>query len=456
LPSFLRNPVAVRHARHVNAAFVELLDILGFGRVYTRAAGAWIWDEEGRRYLDALAGFGALNLGHNPPRIAARIKSFLDSDAPNLYHVGPSPYAADLARALAERLPGPLSVAMFSNSGAEAVEAGIKLARAATRRPGLVYCEGGYHGTNLGTLSVMDAARLRAPFEPLLADCQAVPFGDLAALERVLASGRIAAFVVEPIQAEAGVRMPPAGYLRAAAEACRRHGALLVLDEVQTGLARTGSLFAFETEDFVPDVIALAKSLGGGMTSIGATLTSEALHRAAYGSADRFDLHSSTFGGHSLACVAALETLAAIDDERLAAHSATAGARLLECLRERLAGHPLVADVRGRGLLVGVEIGPTGDSWTQRLSSGVVTMAAEKVIGQWIAVQLLERGVLCQPAARAWNVLKLQPPLVASVEEIELLAEIVGDVFDANRRLPQIAAGVSARLVKRSVTRVVA
>src|SRR6185295_7078363 len=155
---------------------------------------------------------------------------------------------------------------------------------------------------------------LRTPFEPLLADCRAVPFGDLAALSRALESGRVAAFVVEPIQAEAGVRLPPAGYLREAAACCRRHGTVMVLDEVQTGLARTGSLFAFAAEDFVPDVIALAKSLGGGLAAIGATVTSEKLHRAAYGSTDRFDLHGSTFGGNSLACVAALETLAIVHE----------------------------------------------------------------------------------------------------------------------------------------------
>ncbi|APV50696.1 hypothetical protein BWI17_13990 [Betaproteobacteria bacterium GR16-43] len=453
---FARNPVAARHAKHLNAPFVELLDVLGFGRVYTRASGTWIWDEEGRRYLDALAGFGALNLGHNPPRIAARLRAFVDAEAPNLYHVGPSPYAGELAEALAARMPAPLRVAMFSSSGAEAVEAGIKLARAATRRSALIHCEGGYHGTNLGTLSVMDAPRLRGPFEPLLADCRAVPFGDLPALERALKDARAAAFVVEPIQAEAGVRLPPPGYLREAAALCKRHGTLFVLDEVQTGLGRTGSLWAFEAEGFTPDVVALAKSLGGGMMPIGATVTSEALHHAAYGSADRFDLHGSTFGGNSLACVAALETLRTIEDEQLVQRSAELGARLLGGLRTRLADHPLVTDVRGRGLLVAVEIGPTGADWMQRVAAGAVTIAAEKAIGQWLAVQLLEDGVLCQPAARAWNVLKLQPPLVAGEAEIDRLIAAVGDAFDANRRLPEVAARLSARLVRRSVARVVA
>jgi putrescine aminotransferase len=452
--SFARHPVAARHARHVNPAFVELLDLLGYGRVFTRASGTRMWDDEGREYLDALAGFGALNLGHNPPRIAARLAAFLAAGAPNLYHVGPSPYQGELAEALAARLPEPLRISMFSGSGAEAVEAGLKLARAATGRGAYISCAGGYHGTNLGTLSVMDTARLREPFEPLLANCRAIAFGDLAALEAALAAHTAAAFVVEPIQAEAGVRIPPADYLREAAALCRRHGTLMILDEVQTGMGRTGTMFAFERAGFVPDVLALAKSLGGGIAPIGATITSDEWHARAYGSTQRFDLHGSTFGGHSMGCVAALETLATIDDEALCARAESLGARLLAALRARLAGHPLVAGVRGQGLLVAIEIGPTGSGWADRLAPGMVAMAAEKVIGQWMAVRLLERGVVCQPAAGAWNVLKLQPPLVISEVEVDELVAAVASVFESNRELPRVAAGVSARLLRRSAARV--
>jgi putrescine aminotransferase len=206
-------------------------------------------------------------------------------------------------------------VCLLSNGGAESVEAALKLARAATRRAGIVHCNDSYHGTSLGALSVMSQKRLREPFEPLLDRCTGVAFGDLDALAGALQDGDVAAFIAEPVQAEAGVRLAPEGYFAEAAALCRRHGTLLILDEVQTGLGRTGTRFAFETLGVLPDIVVLAKSLGGGLAPIGATLTSGAINARAYGSRERFDLHSSTSGGKSLSCAVALETLRIIDEE---------------------------------------------------------------------------------------------------------------------------------------------
>jgi putrescine aminotransferase len=434
-----------KFARHVNPALVRLLGMFGYGRVFVRGSGTRIWDEEGREYLDLLAGFGAVNVGHNHPRLIRALQDSLAAGPVNLVQVGPSAAAAELGEALAA-LARPLEVALFSNSGAEAVEAGLKLARAATGRPGLVSCADSFHGTSLGALSVMGEPRLRSPFEPLLPGCERVPFGDLEALEKALAPRRAAAFLVEPVQAEGGVRLPPRGYLKAALDLCRRTGTLLVLDEVQTGIGRTGTLFAFQAEDLVPDVLVLGKSLGGSLLPVSAALTTRALHGKAYGSMDRFDLHGSTFGGNSLGCTAALETLRIVTDENLVANAAARGKQLLEGLKGRLAGHPLVRDVRGRGLLVGVELGPTDSGWTNRFARPFVEKVSRSVFGQWAALRLLERGLLCQPAVLHWNVLRLEPPLTIREAEVDRVVRAVGEVLDDYRGVAPLLKDVAGRL----------
>jgi len=439
------HPVSQAYAKYVNPSFIELLGVLGFGRVFTRASDVWIWDSEGRRYLDCLAGFGSVNLGHNHPLLTARLHELLDEQVLHFCHTGPSAGAAALAQALAERLPDPLEISLFASSGAEAVEAGLKLARAATGRTAFISCAGGFHGTTFGTLSVMGAQRLRAPFEPLLADCYQVPFGDLAALERALDAHRCAAFVVEPIQAEGGVVLPPPGYLAAAQALCRKRGTLLVLDEVQTGLGRTGMLFAHQAENMVPDVLCLAKALSGGLAAISVAVTSRALFDKAYGSPGRFDLHSSTYQGNAFSCAAALKTLELVDELNLTARCAERGEQLLAGLRQRLAGHPLIKDIRGRGLLVGIEFGPTGSSWLDKLAPALVDKVSESMFGQWVAVKLLEAGILAQPASSRWNVLRLEPPLTISENEIATVIETVGTVLDEYRSIGPIVADVTRR-----------
>ena len=426
------HPAVAQYARHVNPAFIELLNVLGYGRLYSRALDVWVWDHAGTKYLDCLAGFGSINLGHNHPRLAARLSAFLQAEAPNHFHIGPSPYMAALAAQLAT---DELEVTLFCNSGAEAVEAALKLARAATGRRKFVYCSGGYHGTTLGALGVMGDERKRAAFVPDSEHIE-VPFGDLSALKHVL--GRdVAAFIAEPIQGEGGVRVPPAGYLEEAKALCRRHGVLFILDEVQTGIGRTGTLYA----EIIPDVRVLAKALGGGIASIGAALTTRELHRKAYGSMARFDWHSSTFGGNSFACVAAKETLRIVDDEKLAANAAARGAQLISGLRERLADHPYIRDIRGCGLLVGVEIGPADNGWLGGLAS-------KKVFGHWVSLKLLERGIICQPAALRWDVLKIEPPLSIREAEVSHFVETLAAIFADYRNLPALVADVAKRLAR--------
>ncbi len=441
-----RHPAVADYERFINPAFVKLLGTFGYGRVFVRGRGTTLQDDRGREYLDMLSAFGAANLGHSHPELTECMVSFLREEAVNLVHVGPQPHAAELARELAAHLDAPLEVSLLSNSGGEAVESAIKLARAATKRSAILYATGGFHGTGLGPLSILGSERMRAPFEPLVPDCHAVPFGDLPALERALEQRRAAAFVVEPVQAEGGVVIPPPGYLPGVQQACKMHGALFVLDEVQTGLGRTGRLFAYQHEGAVPDVLVLGKSLGGGMLPISVAVTSRELHQRAYGTQDKFDLHGTTYSGNAFACRVARDVLRITERDKLTEKAAELGAHLLASLERGLAGHPLVRAVRGQGLLIGIELGPNDATLFQKLFSGVVENISEKVFGQWLALRLLEGGIVCQPASQKWNVLRLEPPLVVTRAELDRTATEVISILGEYTRLPTLMKDVAARL----------
>jgi putrescine aminotransferase len=428
------HPVIERYAEHVSPK------LLGHGRVFVRAKGARVWDHEGREYLDFVAGMGAASLGHSPLRVVSALERALQDEAPNLMH--PQPALADLAAMLAD-CARPLTMCLFSSNGSEAVSHALKLARAATGKKALLYCRGGFHGTGMGALSVTGHGRMRDPFEPLVGQTYEVPFGDLGGLEAALKAHKCAAFITEPIQTEAGVLFAPTRYLAEARALCKRHGALFVLDEVETGLGRTGRMFAYQDEGAAPDVLVLGKALGGGMIPIGAILTTPELHKRAFGGQD--DL----FGPHStstLACRAAIATLETLKEDDLVEAAATRGRRLLHGLKDRLRDHPLVRDVRGRGLLVGLELGPTESGLVNRLLPGVVEQVSKRVFGQWLALRLLEEGILCQPASQQMSVLKLEPPLTVSEEEIDRVVEATARILDSYRDLRSLFTDAGKRL----------
>ncbi len=444
------------YARHVNPTFTKLLGVLGYGRVWTRAEGCRLFDGDGRSYVDMLAGFGALNLGHSHPAIVRALGDALAALPVHVCHAGPTPHEARLAERLVRAAGAPFEIALLSSSGAEAVEAAIKVARAATRRAGILYCRGGFHGLSLGTLSIMGAQRLRSAFEPLLADTTAVEFGDLEAARKRLATRSFAAFVVEPIQAEAGIILPPRDYLAGVRELCTRYGTQLVFDEVQTGLGRCGALFAFQAEGVVPDLLVLAKSLGGGIVPVGATLAPAELHRKAYGSLDRFDAHGSTFAGNALACAAAIATLDVVERDQLAARSARLGDQLRDRLAARIGKHPLVRGIRGRGLLVGVELGTTATGVVRGLSERLSAFASSfgrltppPFLGQWFAVRMLEAGFLCQPAAHHWDVLKLEPPLTIDAADCDATVAALAAILDEYTSALGVLRDVGARMTAR-------
>ncbi len=439
------HPASLKYAAHVNPAFVKLLGALRYGRVFVRARGCSLFDSDGVEYLDCLAGYGTTNLGHNPPKLLERVREMLADDAPSVLHVGIPVHAAELAAEIA-KLTTPLTRVLFSTGGGEAVESAMKLARAATRRKAILYCKGGFHGLGLGALSIMGSGHNRDLFEPLIPECYEIPFDDLGALDKALAARRPAAFVVEPIQAEAGVVVPRRDYLKEAHALCKKHGALLVLDEVQTGLGRCGTTFAYQDEGFVPDVLVLGKALGGGLVPISAAVTSPDVHDRAYGRMDRFDLHGATFSGWTLGCRVARAALAILAEEHLTDAARERGEQLGERLRDALAEHPFVREVRGRGLLVGIELGPTRQSGLLgRLLPGVVDLVSKRIFGQWLSLRLLERGIVAQPASQQWNVLKLEPPLTVSEAEIDRAVDAVVAILAEYTDMKKLLADVGQR-----------
>src|SRR3954468_15182536 len=334
-----------------------MLHAIGFDRVFTRAEGAHYWDTDGNRYLDFLSGFGVAAVGRNHPVVRRALHDVLDADLADMLQFDLPLLPGLVAEKLLALAPG-MDRIYFCNSGSEAVEAALKFARCATSRPRIVYCSHAYHGLTTGALSVNGAKEFRKGFDPLLPDT-AVPFGDLDALEKQLKRGDVAAFLVEPIQGK-GVHIPPPGYLRAARELLHKYGALLICDEVQTGIGRTGRFFAYEHDDVQPDIITVAKALSGGYVPVGATMAREGIFEKVFSTLDRVFVHASTFMGNQLAMTAALATLSVLDDEQLVANAERRGEELLAGLRSIAADHSIIADIRGRGLMIAIEFGSPG------------------------------------------------------------------------------------------------
>ncbi len=356
-----------------------------------RGMGARVWDASGREYIDCVAGHGVANLGHCHPAVVAAVQKQAAQliTCPEIFH---NDQRARLLALLTELAPGEMQRVFLCNSGAEAVEAALKFARISTGRSEIISTFRSFHGRTMGALTLTGQKKHRTPFEPLLPDVTQIPYNKTEALSAAI-SERTAAVILEVVQGEGGVRPADADYLRAAQRLCHENGTLLIFDEVQTGLGRTGKIFACEHYDLAPDMLCLAKSLAGGLP-MGATLLGARVGTLPLGS------HGSTFGGNPLTCAAALAVLAVLQAEKLPERAARLGEQLLDRLR---AAHlPLVRAVRGQGLMIGIEL-------------------KQKVTPLLQALQA--RGVLALPAGN--TVLRLLPPLVISEVELEQVAETV-------------------------------
>jgi acetylornithine/succinyldiaminopimelate/putrescine aminotransferase/nucleoside-diphosphate-sugar epimerase len=448
-------------SRHLDPSFVEVLRIIGFDKSYTHARGSHVYDAAGRGYLDFHTGEGFASLGHNHPAVCEVVRAVLDADLVDGVQIHFSVLAGMLAEALSARLPAGLDAVFFANSGAEAVDSAIKFARACTRRPRLVSCDSAFHGVSLGPLSLVGDDFFTEGFGPLLPGCARVPFGDLDRLERELRGRDVAAFIVEPIQGRA-VLAPPPGYLQGAQELCRRYGTLFVLDEVQTGLGRTGRWFALEHCDLEPDFVLVGKALSGGYLPVAAMVTRRELHDRAVGTLERSYVHQSTFGRNRLSMAAGLATLRVIERDGLVDRAARLGQLLLSGLRELQHRHDLIADIRGSGLMIGVELGPPS-SRIGRLNWRLLHRASEGLFPQLIVIPLhRDHGVITMASGKN-DVIKLLPPLTLSEAEAHTFLDALDAVLTAcgghNGRhwstVRQIATATLHRRAGREIPQVV-
>lgn len=416
------------HARHLNHQLPRMLHTIGFDKVYERAEGAHFWDAEGNDYLDMLAGFGVMGLGRHHPVVRQALHDVLDAQLADLTRFDCQPLPGLLAEKLLSHSPH-LDRVFFGNSGTEAVETALKFARYATGRPRVLYCDHAFHGLTTGSLSVNGEAGFRDGFAPLLPDTK-VPLGDLAALERELKKGDVAALVVEPIQGK-GVLAAPPGFLLAAQELLHRRGALLIVDEVQTGLGRTGDFYAYQHEAGVePDLVCVAKALSGGYVPVGATLGKDWIFKKVYSSMDRVLVHSASFGSNAQAMAAGLAVLSVMEDERVVARARAMG----DLLRGRLAAlvdtYELLHEVRGRGLMIGIEFGrPSSLGLRSRWS--VLQAARKGLFAQMVVVPLLQKHrILTQVSGDHLEVIKLIPPLIVNEADVDRFVGAFRAVMD--------------------------
>ena len=385
-----------KYEKYLNPAVARLFRFMGLASVETKAEGWIITDSDGRKFIDCLGGYGMFCLGHRHPKVVEAVKGALDS-IPMCGEILFNRPMADLAERLAEITPGNLQYSFFVNSGTEAVEGALKIARLATGRKKYIAAKNAFHGKTYGSLTATGRDLFRKPFEPLLQNFTHVEFGNIEALEAAIDT-ETAAFILEPIQGEGGIIVPPDGYLTAVRALCDKYGVLMIADEVQTGIGRTGKWFGVDHEGVTPDIMALAKALGGGIMPIGSfTATPEVWA----GLIESPFLHTSTFGGNQMACVAGLATLKVIEEEDLLNRGALAGAYLKKGLEEVQKDYPLVIkDVRGRGMMLGIELTKEG-------------------AGGMLMSLMIDSNILIAYTLNNPKVIRMEPSLTMPIEVID-------------------------------------
>jgi acetylornithine/succinyldiaminopimelate/putrescine aminotransferase len=428
----------------------RMLHVIGFDKVYEKAEGPYLYDRDGNRYTDFLTGFGVYAMGRNHPVVRKALHDLLDSEIADLVQFDCALLPGLLAERLLAKAPG-LDRAYFSNGGTEAVETALKFARYATGKHRIIYCDHGFHGLTLGALSVNGSPEFRRGFDPLLPDHK-IPLGDLDALAAELRKGDVAGLLVEPIQGK-GVHITPPGFLAAAQKLLHEHGAVLICDEIQTGLGRTGRFFAYQHEDVQPDIVTAGKALSGGYVPIGATLAKDWIFQKVYSSMDRPFVHDSTFGHNAMAMTAGLAALAVIEDEQLTENAERSGAALMGALEEMIGTYELLGEVRGRGLMIGMEFCKP-KSIKLRTGWSMLQAARHGLFAQMIVVFLFQRHrILTQVAADHNEVIKLLPTLTIGDTEIKQFCDAFADVMDDASKGSGLMWDFGRTLIKQAIKR---
>ena len=439
------------HTAHINPRFAKSMSLIGFDKTYVRAEGPCLWDKDGNKYLDMLAGYGVYNMGRNNRTVRDALADYLDRDMASLAQMEAPVLSGVLAEALKDRVPGGFDYVYFTNSGTEGIETALKFAVRATRRPTVLFTSSAFHGLSTGALALNGTDMFREGFEPFLAQTSKIPYDDLEALERALKAGDVAAFVVEPIQGK-GVRIPSPGYLKQAADLCHKHGALFVLDEVQTGLYRTGPFLASQHDgDVDADMVVLSKALSGGYVPVGAVLYRKPVYDKVFSSLDKCVVHSSTFGQGGFAMAAGLASLHALEEAECGANATAMGDRLgarLLALKERF---EFIGDIRWRGLMVGIEF-TAPKSLKLRSAWSSAHMLNADLFCQAVTIPLLsEHKILTQVSGYQMDVIKLIPPLVIDDSDVDWFLTAFEDVMEKIHKFPGPAWSAIFQIGKNAV-----
>ncbi len=439
--------------RHLNPGQLHFMKLLGFDEVLiSRAEGMYYYDQNNRPILDFFGGFGSVAYGHNHPRILAARKKFQDEKRHEICMAFMSQYVTALAHNLAQIAPGDLKNVFLTNCGSVANEAALKLCEryAGPKRTKIAYASNSFHGKTRAALSVTDSEFYQNGFT-LLPNRQRVKFGDLDSLEQALKSDpSIGTFIVETVQGGAGIVHAPASYWQGVRELCTKHDVVWFADEVQCGIGRTGKFFAFEHYGVVPDIVTLAKSLGGGKTAIGAYIARRDMHARAYGPSKVALIHGpATFSGMGEGCVTAIEALNVLYDEKLIENSAASGARLLAGLQKLQQSYPkLLKDVRGMGLMIGIEFADLSDTLPFGMKQ-MVSLLDDKLKGSLCgftgALMLRDHNTLVAFTEYNRNVIRLEPPLIATAEHVDAFLKSFETLLDSG------VTGIIGRYARRAI-----
>lgn len=444
-----KSETASLHRKYVNPQFMRVLEVIGFHRNYVSAGGSLMKGEDGREVLDFLSGFGVFNIGRNHPLLRKVLHEVLDMETAGLVQMDVGVLSGLLAEALAGITPGNLDAVFFTNSGTESVEGALKFAVQATGREKIIYCDHAFHGLTLGSLSVNGNAEFRDRNKVLLPGCSQVPFNDLDALEKALSGRDVAAFIVEPVQGK-GVFVPDDGYMQGVRNLCDSYGTLMIADEVQTGLGRTGRMFAMEHWGVVPDIITVSKALSGGYIPVGAVITTREIHSKVFDSMERCFAHSNTFGQNDLAMAAGLATLHVLSKENLVSKAAHTGEYLIKGLEELAGRFELLHEIRGMGLMIGMQF---GEPRSRALRTGwkLIHRMNEDLFGQMITMPLLEKhNILTQVAGHGSDTVKILPPLVIGKDEADKFLGAMESVLKEAHRFPGSAWTTTKNLALRT------
>jgi ornithine--oxo-acid transaminase len=433
------------HEQYLNKQMVRMLQTIGYDRHYQRAVGQYLYDQEGTEFLDLYSGFGVFAIGRNHPTVIKALQETLTLELPNLVQLDVSILSGLLAKELLKTTPENINKMFFCNSGTEAVESAIKFARYTTKRDKIVFCDHGYHGLTMGSLSLMGEKIFREGFGPLLPGCISVPFNDLEALETALSNKDVAAFIVEPIQGK-GVNIPDDNYLPEVERLCKKYGTLFVADEVQTGIGRTGKFWAIDHWGVKPDMICMAKALSGGFVPVGGVAMTEKIMDTVFNRMDRAVVHGSTFGKNNMAMAAGLATLHVIENEKLVENSLSVGTDIINSLNALSGKYEFLKEARGKGMMIAVEFN-SPKSLKLKAAWAMLEAANKGLFCQMITIPLFkEHHILTQVAGHGMNVVKLLPPLTLTQKDRDNIInsfdkaiadthQIPGSIWDLGKNL---------------------